>query len=470
MATTPIFGNGIDSGSGLTVSQILAMNPNAMFAPSYTPTPTIGAGGTGTTYDWSGLTPQIAQQIQAYNSGIGAGNSYMPADAGNGQITYVQTQTEGGDIGNLIGMALAGGVGGLALAGAGLGAAGGATGAFDMGGMGSATNLFTGASPTFAGSIPNIQSLYQAAGGGSAVPGYDYDSFLQSIGVDPASTQFAGGTMSNADIMGAINGGAAGLTPSLSDVGNIAKIAQVLGLGAGGGAPGATGSAGAAGGGGGFNLGSLLPLLGVGSGLNTMFNQKPAVDPAMVNALWQAGQNTYQTALDPQRALYNQTLGDVQDQVRTADSLRGIAMSPTSAGNEADAISKFNIDWQNAQLGRQLSGLQGFAQSGNTAANAGVAGAAQQFAQNQTGLNNLTTGLGQIFGTPGTNIGGLNFGGSAPNGIGSWLNNLFSSGGGAAGGSGGSTAGFVPPYQADLFTPTGNFGGADIGGVGSGPY
>ena len=41
--------------------------------------------------------------------------------------------------------------------------------------------------------------------GATAGAGGDYNSFLQSIGIDPSSTQFGGGTMSNADIMAQIN-------------------------------------------------------------------------------------------------------------------------------------------------------------------------------------------------------------------------------------------------------------------------
>lgn len=241
-------------------------------------------------------------------------------------------------------------------------------------------------------------------------------------------------------------------------------ISQLLGAGGGGG-----GGAGAGGAPGGLNLGSLLPLLGVGSGLNTMLNSKPAVDPAMTKALWQAGQQTYQTALDPQSSLYNRTAQQTQDQVRAGESARGITMSPYGAGVEGKAMSDFNIDWQNQQLQRQVQGLQGFSGAGNTAANAGVANNAQAFMQNQTGLNNLTTGLGGLFGQGGQGVGGgASFGAGAANPIGAWLNSLFKSGAapGAGPASGGSSI-YSPGGD-----PSGYYGAGDTGwgGVGEVPY
>lgn len=63
--------------------------------------------------------------------------------------------------------------------------------------------------------------------------------------------------------------------------------------------------------------------------------------------------------LDPQQALYNRTLQQLQDQVRVANSAAGVASSPYGAGLENQALSNFNIDWQNQQLQRALQGLSG---------------------------------------------------------------------------------------------------------------
>lgn len=83
------------------------------------------------------------------------------------------------------------------------------------------------------------------------------------------------------------------------------------------------------------------------------------------------------TAFDPQNALYNRTLQQVQDQQRVGQAARGITMSPYGAGLENQALSNFNIDWQNNQLGRQTQGLQSAGQSYGQAGNVGQQGIGQ---------------------------------------------------------------------------------------------
>ena len=91
-----------------------------------------------------------------------------------------------------------------------------------------------------------------------------------------------------------------------------------------------------------------------------------------------AGANQiYQNAFDPQSALYARTLQQVQDQTRAAQAARGIELSGYGANLEGQNIANFNIDWQNQQLGREVTGLQGFTTAGN---------AAQQYG---TGATNL---------------------------------------------------------------------------------
>ena len=91
--------------------------------------------------------------------------------------------------------------------------------------------------------------------------------------------------------------------------------------------------------------------------------------------LYGAGQNVYNTALDPQQALYNRLQQQITDASRAATSSRGIGMGPEAAGIENQALGNFNIDWQNQQLGRQLAGLQGmsgaYGQAGNQLQGAG---------------------------------------------------------------------------------------------------
>ena len=83
--------------------------------------------------------------------------------------------------------------------------------------------------------------------------------------------------------------------------------------------------------------------------------------------LLNAGQQVYQTALDPQSALYNRTVQQLQDQTGATNSMYGLGSSAAGAGVANQALSNFNIDWQNQQLQRQLQGLQGYGQAAGQA-------------------------------------------------------------------------------------------------------
>lgn len=80
-------------------------------------------------------------------------------------------------------------------------------------------------------------------------------------------------------------------------------------------------------------------------------------------ALYGAGNNILTQALDPQNALYNRTLQQVQDQSVATNNLYGLGSSPYGAGVTGQTLSNFNIDWQNNQLSRMLSGAQGAGQA-----------------------------------------------------------------------------------------------------------
>lgn len=73
--------------------------------------------------------------------------------------------------------------------------------------------------------------------------------------------------------------------------------------------------------------------------------------------LYGGGNQVLQTALDPQKDLYNRTSQQLTDQTRAAEYARGIQSSPLGASVEANALGNFNIDWQNQQLARQSQGL-----------------------------------------------------------------------------------------------------------------
>jgi hypothetical protein len=92
--------------------------------------------------------------------------------------------------------------------------------------------------------------------------------------------------------------------------------------------------------------------------------------------LLNAGQQVYNTAFDPQSALYNRTLQQLQDQTGATNSMYGLGSSAAGAGVANQALSNFNIDWQNQQLQRQLSGLQGYGSAIGQAGQAGAQGGA----------------------------------------------------------------------------------------------
>lgn len=109
---------------------------------------------------------------------------------------------------------------------------------------------------------------------------------------------------------------------------------------------------------------------------NTMINSA-GQDQANQGLLSTAGNQTFQTALDPQNALRNQLQQQVMDASRAGTSARGIGMGGEAAGIENQDVQNFLMNWQNGQLGRQLAGLQGMqgamSASGNLGGQAGSA-------------------------------------------------------------------------------------------------
>jgi hypothetical protein len=110
------------------------------------------------------------------------------------------------------------------------------------------------------------------------------------------------------------------------------------------------------------------------------------------------------TGLDPQNALYNRTLQQLQDQVRVGEADRGIATTPYGAGIENQALSNFNIDWQNNLLNRQIQAAGG---AGDLLGRgASVAGAGGQMGYG--GAQNFASFGGLPYGTYGAIGGGQN--------------------------------------------------------------
>ena len=81
-----------------------------------------------------------------------------------------------------------------------------------------------------------------------------------------------------------------------------------------------------------------------------------------------------QQAFDPQQALYQRTAGQVSDAELAALSGMGLGQTPWGAGAYGQTMSDFNLGWQNQQLQRMLSGVQGAEGAAGSALNLGGAG------------------------------------------------------------------------------------------------
>jgi hypothetical protein len=83
----------------------------------------------------------------------------------------------------------------------------------------------------------------------------------------------------------------------------------------------------------------------------------------------------FNEGFDPQGDVYGRAAHNVTEQARAGLNARGLAMSPYGAGVENQAMSDFNLDWENNKLGRMTSAAGA---AGNLAGgiNAGVSGGA----------------------------------------------------------------------------------------------
>jgi hypothetical protein len=134
-----------------------------------------------------------------------------------------------------------------------------------------------------------------------------------------------------------------------------------------------------------------------------------------VNSALPYGQQILTNAFDPQNALYARTQQQVQDQAGAQLAASGVGSTPFGQGVMDQALSNFNIDWQNNQLQRQSQGISSYdslldsAASGYGAGtNLGAAGSALPYDTsntiNNTSLNALQTEQG-LYSSP-TNTAG----------------------------------------------------------------
>jgi hypothetical protein len=101
-----------------------------------------------------------------------------------------------------------------------------------------------------------------------------------------------------------------------------------------------------------------LPGLGQAAAATTT-GSIPALQ-GMLGNIPGMGQQLYQTAFDPQQALYNRTAQQVRDQANAINYASGVGTSPYGAGVAGQTMSNFNIDWQNQLLNRMLQGTLGY--------------------------------------------------------------------------------------------------------------
>ena len=118
------------------------------------------------------------------------------------------------------------------------------------------------------------------------------------------------------------------------------------------------------------------------SSKQAQMQQQAVQDFAAQQRLQTAGDQLWNTAQDPQNALAAKMQQQVTDASRAGTSARGIGMSGNAAGVENQAVGDFLMNWQNQQLQRQATGLQGMQGAygqGNAlgqAGNASIAGSA----------------------------------------------------------------------------------------------
>lgn len=93
--------------------------------------------------------------------------------------------------------------------------------------------------------------------------------------------------------------------------------------------------------------------------LQTQMQGQAGVATGAQNDLLAAGRATWNAGQDPQNALLDRTQQRIVDASRAGTSARGIGMSPEAAGIENQATSNFNIDWNNQELARMIAALSG---------------------------------------------------------------------------------------------------------------
>lgn len=342
--------------------------------------------------------------------------------------------------------------------------AGGATGAFDMG---ASEGVFGSSGQPLYNSAAGAGSGFGATGLGAALPVAGAATSLlggaNGSALGTLASLFGIGAGANA-LLSQPAGGPGGTTGAINTVqpNDLSAYYKLLGID-----PSAMVQSGQQAGGQYAQFAQLLQQL------QAQMQQQAGVATGAQGDLLAAGKQAFTTAQDPQQALQDRTQQRIVDASRAGTSARGLGMSPEGAGIENQAVSNFNIDWNNQQLQRLLAGLSGmgtaYGQAGQQgqlvgadltgAANFGsqVPGAtlssgAVPFQTQQTAYgapiqagNQYSTGLNTAFnpslatynagqsaaGTQAllTGVNGLSQNYNQP---GSWLQNVFGTGGGSS--------------------------------------
>ena len=94
-------------------------------------------------------------------------------------------------------------------------------------------------------------------------------------------------------------------------------------------------------------------------------NKEAGIDLSQQGNLYNAANSIWNTASDPQNALYNRTAAQLTDQTNAGQALRGLGNSGEGASEYNQAMSNFNIDWQNNLLNREATGATAMANLSN---------------------------------------------------------------------------------------------------------
>lgn len=150
--------------------------------------------------------------------------------------------------------------------------------------------------------------------------------------------------------------------------------------------------------------GAAANLLNLGN-IDSNFLQ--GVAPGAAQNLFSGGNSILNTAFDPQSALFNQLQNQVSQQANAANAQAGLGGSAYGAGNTANTLQNFDINWQNQQLGRQATGLgaagQAFSQGAATAGSP-----ASLLSAAASGAINPLSEASNLAISPGTQLGSLN--------------------------------------------------------------